>query len=53
MFCYFLVVGGEREDFQSHLPEQTKGTAVTKNRLLDKTVTIVRGTEAVPSQTTH
>lgn len=53
MFCYFLVVGGEREDFQSYLPEQTKGTAVTKYWLLEKTITIVRGTEAVPSQTTH
>ncbi|XP_014862955.1 PREDICTED: uncharacterized protein LOC106930114 [Poecilia mexicana] len=47
------VVGGDQEDFQSYLPEQTKGTAVTNSRLLEKTITIVRGTEAAPSQTTH
>ncbi|XP_008423896.1 uncharacterized protein LOC103474586 isoform X2 [Poecilia reticulata] len=50
---FLVIVAGEQEDFQSYLPEQTKGTAVTNYRLLEKTITIVRGTEAAPSQTTH
>lgn len=52
LFFFFFVVRAEK-DFQGYQTEQTKGTTVKKDLLLQKENTIGHGTEAFPRENTH